>query len=135
MKYCKIILIAVLLTMVGRTYADNLKVANVELKAGETKEMAIELNNPSKKYTAFQFDLVLPDGISIAKNNKGKLIASLDADRMDDHTLNVEDMGSNTYRFLTFSMTCAVLVSWTANANGSPSCLPATRIKASTANV
>ena len=107
MKYIKLMITAVLLTVVGRIQADNLKVANVELKAGETKEMAIELNNPSKQYAAFQFDLVLPDGVSIAKNNKGKMIASLDADRMDDHTLNVSDMGSNTYRFLSFSMTNA----------------------------
>ena len=107
MKYIKLMITAVLLTVVGRAHADNLKVANVELKAGETKEMAIELNNPSKQYAAFQFDLVLPDGVAIAKNNKGKLIASLDADRMDDHTLNVSDMGSNTYRFLSFSMTNA----------------------------
>ena len=96
MRYTKLMIMAVLLTVVGRIHADNLKVANVELKSGETKEIAIELNNPSKKYAAFQFDLVLPDGISIAKNDKGKLIANLDADRIDDHTLTVSDMGSNT---------------------------------------
>ena len=107
MKHGKLLIMALLLTIVGRTFADNLTVANVEMKAGETKEIAIELNNPSKQYAAFQFDLALPDGISIAKNNKGKLIASLDADRMDDHTLNVSDMGENTYRFLAFSMTNA----------------------------
>ena len=107
MKYCKFIMMAVLLAIVGRTYADNLSVSNVEIKAGETKEILINLNNPSKKYAAFQFDLVLPDGISIAQNDRGKLIASLNADRIDDHTLNVSDMGSNTYRFLSFSMTNA----------------------------
>ena len=107
MKYYKLIIMAVLLTMVGRIHADNLTVPNVELKAGETKEVAIGLNNPSKKYAAFQFDLVLPDGVSIAKNDKGKFIASLDPDRIDDHSLNVSDMGSNTYRFLSFSMTNA----------------------------
>ena len=107
MKYIRLILLAVLLTIVGRTQADNLIVANVELKASETKEIAIELSNPLKQYVAFQFDLALPDGISIAKNNKGKLIASLDTDRIDDHTLNVSDIGSGTYRFLAFSMTNA----------------------------
>ena len=75
------------------------------MSAGETKQVAIVLNNPTNKYAAFQFDLVLPDGISIAKNNKGKLIASLDEDRKDDHTLNVSETGTNTYRFLAFSMT------------------------------
>lgn len=84
---------------------DMLSVEPVNMKAGETKQVAIVLNNPTNKYAAFQFDLVLPDGISIAKNNKGKLIASLDEDRKDDHTLNVSETGTNTYRFLAFSMT------------------------------
>ena len=56
MKYCKILLMAVLLTIVGRTYADNLTISNVELKAGETKEITIELNNTSKHNTAFPAD-------------------------------------------------------------------------------
>ena len=84
---------------------DMLSVEPVNMSAGGTKQLAIVLNNPTNKYAAFQFDLVLPDGISIAKNNKGKLIASLDEDRKDDHTLNVSETGTNTYRFLAFSMT------------------------------
>lgn len=98
---------ALLLTFTGSAVADNLTVSDVEIKAGETVDVAIGLNNPNKKYAAFQFDLVLPEGVSIAKNSKDKLIASLNAERMDDHTLNVSDMGSNTYRFLSFSMTNA----------------------------
>ena len=105
MKHYRMLLLAVLLTMVGRTMADNLVVETVKMSAGETKQIAIMLNNPTHKYAAFQFDLVLPEGISIAKNNKGKLIASLNEDRKDDHTLNVSETGTNTYRFLAFSMT------------------------------
>lgn len=105
MKHYRMIILAVLLTLVGRTMADNLTVETVMVNAGETKQVAIVLNNPTHKYAAFQFDLVLPDGISIAKNNKGKLVTSLDEDRKDDHTLNVSETGSNTYRFLAFSMT------------------------------
>ena len=85
--------------------ADNLTVETVKMSAGDTKQVAIVLNNPTHKYAAFQFDLVLPEGISIAKNDKGKFIASLNDDRMDDHTLNVSETGTNTYRFLSFSMT------------------------------
>ncbi|MBQ9525270.1 MAG: hypothetical protein IJR69_09160, partial [Bacteroidaceae bacterium] len=107
MKNYRMIMLAALLTMVGRTMADNLTVETVKMSAGETKQVAIVLNNPTHQYAAFQFDLVLPDGISIAKNDKGKLIASLNEDRKDDHTLNVSEMGANTYRFLSFSMTNA----------------------------
>ena len=87
--------------------ADELTVETVTLNAGETKQVAIGLNNPTHQYAAFQFDLVLPEGVSIAKNEKGKFIASLNEDRKDDHTLTVSEMGNNTYRFLTFSMTNA----------------------------
>ena len=107
MKRYKYLVLAVLLTLVGRTYADNLTVAEVELKAGEGKEIAINLVNPTNKYTAFQFDLVLPDGVTIEQKNNGKPKASLNEDRIDDHTLTTTDMGSNTYRFLAYSMSNA----------------------------
>ena len=83
---------AVLLTLVGRTLADNLTVADVTLNAGDKKQVSIVLNNPDHQYAAFQFDLVLPEGVSIAKNAKGKLMASLNEDRQDDHTLTVTDV-------------------------------------------
>ena len=96
-----------LLTLVGSIFADNLTVSSVELKAGESKDVAINLNNSEKQYAAFQFDIVLPEGISIAKNDKGKLKVSLNADRIDDHTLTVQDLGSGTYRLVCFSISNA----------------------------
>ena len=105
MRHYRMMILAVLLTMVGRTMADNLTVETVKMSAGETKQVAIVLNNPTHQYAAFQFDMVLPEGVSIAKNDKGKFIASLNEDRKDDHTLNVSETGTNTYRFLAFSMT------------------------------
>ncbi len=88
---------------------DCLTIDDVIINAGETKQVNISLNNPDKKYTAFQFDLTLPEGITIAKNSNGKLMASLDTERKDDHTLNVSELGNNTYRFLAFSMSNAEL--------------------------
>jgi hypothetical protein len=87
--------------------ADNgkLTVSSIELKAGESQQVAVNLNNDSKKYAAFQYDFTLPEGITIAKNNKGKFVATLNEDRKDDHTLNVSETESDTYRFLAFSMT------------------------------
>ena len=107
MKRIKFLAMLVLLTFVGRAFADNLKVNDITLNAGATQEIAIEMVNPDKTYTAFQFDLVLPEGITIAKNARNKLIASLNADRIDDQTLNVSEVGNNTYRFISFSMSNA----------------------------
>ena len=107
MKNRRLMLLAMLLTLVGSIFADNLTVSSIELKAGQSKNVIINLNNSEKQYVAFQFDLVLPDGISIAKNDNGKLKVSLNANRIDDHTLTVQDLGSGTYRLLCFSMTNA----------------------------
>ena len=107
MKTYRILMMMFLLILVGRTSADNLVVENLTMSAGESKQISINLLNSEKKYAAFQFDLVLPTGITIAKNENGKFIASLNNDRIDDHTLSVSDMGNNTYRFLSFSITNA----------------------------
>ena len=100
-------LLGVLLAMAGRTLADNLSAETVLMETGGTKEIAIVLDNPTKQYVAFQLDVVLPDGITLATNDKGNPAVSLDADRADGHTLNVKDIGDNTYRILSFSMPTA----------------------------
>ncbi len=51
----------------------------------------------------------MPEGVSIAKKDNGKLKISLNADRINDHTLTVQDLGSGSYRLLCFSMTNAEL--------------------------
>lgn len=89
------------------TEGDCLTIDDVSMIAGETKQVSIMLKNPDRKYAAFQFDLTLPDGVTIAKNENGKMMASLDIDRKDDHTLTVSEIGNNTYRFLAFSMSNA----------------------------
>jgi len=107
MKQIRFLMIAVLLTFVGRAVADNLVVSGVEINAGETAVVSVELSNPSKTYVAFQFDLALPTGITIAKNSKGKLIGSLNEDRKDDHTLTLSEVEDGKYRFLVYSNTNA----------------------------
>ena len=57
-----LLVLGVLLVIVGRTQADNLSAESVVMGAGETKDIAIELNNPTKQYVAFLLDVVLPDG-------------------------------------------------------------------------
>ena len=109
MKAYRIMIIMVLLIIAGRTSADNLVVDNLTIGAGKSKEMSINLSNPDRTYCAFQFDLVLPEGVTIAKKDNGKFNVSLDDNRIDDHTLSVSDLGNNTYRFLAFSLSNAEL--------------------------
>jgi hypothetical protein len=94
----------VMLTLVGMASADNLTIEKATVSAGGTRRIAIELKNTNKQYEAFQFDLVLPEGISIAKNEKGKPDASLNEERKVDHSLTVLSQKDNSFRFMSYSM-------------------------------
>ena len=107
MRQYRIVILAVLLAMTSRTLADNLMVETVILTPGETKQVAVCLNNPQKTYTAFQFDMVLPDGISIAMNDN-KYMATLDKGRKGDHSLKVSQKSKGVFRLMAFSMSNAV---------------------------
>ena len=80
----------------------NLSVEDVQMVTNAQKQVAIVLKNPLKKLTAFQLDLVIPEGVSIAVDE-----ATLNPSRIEDHELFVAPVGDNTYRFLAFSRTNA----------------------------
>jgi hypothetical protein len=64
--------------------------------------MNIEMRN-TEDIIGFQFDLQLPEGVSLTKGSNGKYIANLTS-RKVDHTLSVNKVGENTYRFISVSM-------------------------------
>lgn len=101
-KVC--ILIYVLLALAGNTFADNLAVGNVTITPGEKCQVSIKLNNNDYSYISFQFDLVLPEGISVSQNSNGSLEASINPNRSTDGTsFTAKDIGNNKYRFLAFT--------------------------------
>ena len=104
MKNMRTMLMMVMLTLVGMASADNLTIEKAAVSAGGTRQIAIELKNTDKQYEAFQFDLVLPEGVSIAKNEKGKLDATLNAERKMDHSLTVLLQEDKSFRFMSYSM-------------------------------
>lgn len=87
---------------------DGFVVSDVSLSPGTTSELTIGLNN-STPYTAFQFDLEVPEGVTVVTDEAGNLKASLDEARKDDHTLASAKVGTNLYRFLCYSLTNANL--------------------------
>ncbi len=105
MKHIRLLTTLVLLVLAGRTHADNLSVSLITIAPGEAKQINIALTNSDRKYAAFQFDLQLPEGITIAKDDNNKLIASLDNSRKVDHSFTISDLGDNKYRLLAYSMT------------------------------
>ena len=47
----------------------NMSIEDFDIKAGETKELFINLSNPNTDLTLLQFDMRLPEGLSIAKED------------------------------------------------------------------
>ena len=89
---------------------NTLTMSNVTLKANNTVETEILFNNTWTDITAYQFDIVLPTGVSLAKNSKGKYIVTK-TDRYEDQSqsLTVSKTGDNTYRIVSFSLTKGVI--------------------------
>lgn len=63
-------MIVALLAIAGRTFAeDKLQVKDIKVGAGRTAKMEIVLSNPDAKYTAFETDIYLPEGLELMKQD------------------------------------------------------------------
>ena len=91
---------------------DQIVVGEVSASKGKTTTLAIGLNNKTTTLSAYQFDLKLPAGFTLSKNDKGKFQVSK-TNRYEDEsqTLNVSAVegSSNTYRFVCFSLSNSVI--------------------------
>ena len=85
---------------------DQIYVNNFDIEKDGITGIQINLDNPENAYCAFQFDLWLPKGITIARNESGALHVSLNNVRKkSNHNLSVERLDNGYYRFVCFSMT------------------------------
>ena len=85
---------------------DQIYVNNFDIEKDGITGIQINLDNPENAYCAFQFDLWLPKGITIARNESGALDVSLNNVRKkSNHNLSVERLDNGYYRFVCFSMT------------------------------
>ena len=93
---------------------DNFYIPNFSIKAGETKELAIQFesdnvnsSDPSMlNYVALQFDLYLPEGLTVVQK-KGKYNFTFNADRCDDHTFSSALQTDGAIRVLAASLSNA----------------------------
>ena len=70
-------------------------------RIGNKEQMNICLKN-AEAASAYVFDLMLPEGITVAKNSNGKYMDEL-SERHDDHTRTFNYKGENTYGLSTLS--------------------------------
>ena len=77
-------------------------IEQTEALVGSETTLSIKMKNTAQ-IRGFQFDMYLPEGVTVAQDNKGRLAASLNTSRLedgDDHTLTVGRMADGSYRFL-----------------------------------
>ena len=96
----------------GVTTGDKFYLNDFEIKPGESKEIAIQFETENvsasdasqQMYVAFQFDIYLPKGLTVAQK-KGKYNFALNEDRKDDHTISSAMQEDGAIRVLGASLT------------------------------
>lgn len=104
MKKFLVCVMAALCSTFSFAQADEIKVSDVTILPGETAKMEVVLDNPSNEYTALQFKMTLPEGISIPNSEKTKEAdASLNRAVAPNHDLIIRQVEDNSYLFIVFS--------------------------------
>ena len=84
--------------------SDYLSIADFQLRQGEQKEIAVELNNTENQYIMLDFYIQLPSGVSIAKDGDGYLMYELNSSRaLRSHNLEMEQQSNGNYHVLLYS--------------------------------
>lgn len=94
MKTIRILLALFLLTLVMVAHADSISVSPVILESGGIVPIPVNCEFSSASITLYQFDLYLPEGVTLAKNDKGRYAAGTTyalSDRHDEHTASLKE--------------------------------------------
>lgn len=95
-------LLTALVAYCGGAMADGLEVQDVNISQGGEATLEIALENPVTPFTAFQFDVELAEGITVATNDKGKFVYEKGERLNEEFSLMLAqpDALVNTYRVL-----------------------------------
>ena len=91
---------------------DGLHVDDVKSEIGAEKQIGIVLNNSRKNYTSMQFDLTLPEGVSISNDGTGMPKVYIEKSRTEkgDHKVSVNKISNGSFRFVMYSPTNSCIV-------------------------
>ena len=95
-------LLTALVAYCGGAMADGLEVQDVNISQGGEATLEIALENPVTEFAAFQFNVELANGITVATNDKGKFVYEKGA-RLDEEfslSLSQPDALVNPFRVL-----------------------------------
>ena len=98
-------LLCLMLVGIGCMHADNtMIIENLSGKKGTQVVLPILLNN-TDEITAFSFELHLPEGVTVAKNERGKFLVQ-NTDRADDQSIS-SNLSEGVYYIATLSLSKA----------------------------
>ena len=106
----KFMLLTALAALCCSAWADGLVVQDISIPMGGESTLLIALENSSTEFSAFQFNVQLAEGITVAVNEKGRLVYEK-GDRLDeDFTLSMSqpDPEVNFFRVLGYTETHAI---------------------------
>ena len=103
-------IIIVLVTFLANAtgLAGNLLIDNVSLGPGETVDLKLSLSSVVGNYVGLQFDLTLPEGFSLENGDDGN-VYKFSSSQTNDMTMNVQDLGNGTNRFVLYSNSLQLL--------------------------
>ena len=102
MKTRIITIIVALLSLTAGHAAEGIQIASATLKPGETKDITLTLSQNSEKYAGIQFDIKLPEGLSL-ETTGSEVYYAFSSTQADDLTCNVTNTEQNAYRFMLYS--------------------------------
>lgn len=100
--------VILLLPFQAKATPASLSIEDFCIKAGETKEMVIDMTNPDDQITLVQFDMRLPDGLSIAIEDDDFAIDIASRTTWKKHSLSANAL-DGVIRFLLASNTNTVI--------------------------
>ena len=106
MKVKRLFILGLVLAFAGITHAaDILKVQDVEVAAGESVTLNIELTNTTTNLMGWQCDINLPEGLTLELKANGKPKATLGKRfATTEHTISSSSLTNGDYRFIATSM-------------------------------
>lgn len=98
-----IVILSVIFVVMDMLAADRLFVDAFNIEAGQTKIVTVSLDNETK-YTGFQFELSLPDGLEVVVPQDPTRAFSLSSRCSKTHTLTTNRLDGSTWRVACFSV-------------------------------
>ena len=104
MKTLRTLLTWGLLSAAAHVMGYSLTVSPIEIEAGQTANLIINLDDAPDNFTAYQMMVYLPDGVTVQKKTNGKYAYTANADRHDGaFTITVKDAADGSVLIACFS--------------------------------